>query len=195
MSMIVKNLKTEPLDESRISALVGYVTKCVDGKLEPSRSDFYLLAREMTPAEIDEARERCHGYVHSLFADEIEESPLLSSDTRRKLRLASRIVDRCFRPWFRLAGRMECDMKVDMVDLADKGGRYTETDFAACLDYHAALPEYAPYVGKQMFGFAYNRCHDGDIVPDLDYLKLPDRWRLPELEASWRKEHGKGMRI
>lgn len=102
-------------------------------------------------------------------------------DPRLNGRAADKALGRWFRPWTRLAGRVE-----DALERAelDRGVPVDEGILAEVCSYFCSLPEYAPYLDGPFKGFVVNRCKD----LSLDYLSLPEALRSPGLEDSFRRD-------
>ncbi len=96
-------------------------------------------------------------------------------------------VKHWFHPWTRLAGRMEDAIFYDSThwDKDTDGLLYFVGDLSAILDSFSKLPEYQPYLEKEFKVFAAECCED----LRLNYLDLPEKFRNPECERTFIKNH------
>ena len=96
-------------------------------------------------------------------------------EKERTDRFVRKTVGSWFRPWTRLAGRIEDT--IDRVRLDGKGPFDEESLAGICLAF-SSREDYAPFLDREMKGFVLNRCTD----LGLDYMKMPSGLRYPEGE-------------
>ena len=69
---------------------------------------------------------------------------MAGGNAERDDRFVERAAESWFRPWTRLAGRMEDAIDFAKFDFASVGKSFSVDDFAAILDSFARIPEYQP---------------------------------------------------
>lgn len=104
--------------------------------------------------------------------------------------LDNKFVDRqvksWFRPWTRLAGRMENEIDIARWDREEINCEpFYPGDLSAVLDSFSKLPEYQPYLDREFKDFVANICEKYGF----DYLKMPERFRDADSEKTWKKNH------
>ena len=86
-----------------------------------------------------------------------------------------KMVNFFFRPWTRLAGRIENDIEQKIS--AEGVNAVNESYFAALCESYASREEYRPYLEKEFKGFVGNRCKE----LYLDYTKMPESLKCQEI--------------
>lgn len=87
-----------------------------------------------------------------------------------------------FRPWTRLAGRI--DHEVESMTTSVNGTGIDEKAFSeVCLKFRD-LPEYQPFLDREFAGYIVNRCKEFK----LDYTRLPESLKTLDLEVKFMND-------
>lgn len=151
------------------------------------RGLFYRLTEGMSEEQLGKIRETVKVKAESFYRRIREaESRLEPSnvgvpriDLDRELRFIDKALHTWFRPWTRLAGRMD-----EALDNAMKDGFsiLDEKLLGKVLEPFLGIPEYRKYLDKEMKGYVYNRCAEWN----LDYTQLPDSLKSQDMEDKFR---------
>ena len=110
---------------------------------------------------------------------------MVGGDAAGDNRFVDKQVASWFRPWTRLAGRMEDAIDISKFDIVSTGRTFGINDLYALLESFSNLPEYQPYLQKEFKGFAANRCEDFGF----NYFELPEKFRNAAGERTFIKNH------
>lgn len=102
----------------------------------------------------------------------------------REHRYAVKEVESIFRPWTRLAGRIDSELRRRGIPGFPTRAADEEV-FAAVCSFFSRQPEYKAYVDKELKGYVYNRCREWYY----DYTMLPDELRTAELTEKFGQEY------
>lgn len=159
------------------------VTEITVGGDALDRALLYEMTRDYTENGLrtlaGRVRERCNGFYAGVAGHE----GWSAEERARTEKMVDKDVRSWLRPWVRLAGRMEWDIE-RMIMAGDDRRPYEEILSEEMLKC-SGLPEYAPFLEREMKGFAFNRCVDNDA----DYRKLDPSLRTPELEVRFVEEY------
>ena len=153
--------------------LVGEMTM---GMVVLDRAYFYRLTKDMSQEQLDALRTRVAERVEDFYRKVYEE---LTYEKERKA--MEKELNSWFRPWTRLAGRIEFVIESREMD---PGKNLDEVMLSSIVGEFARLEEYAPYREKELKEFTFNRCVDRK----LDYTKLPEELKTPDLEKKFLEE-------
>lgn len=153
------------------------------------RGMFYRLTLGMSDEQLGKIREsvkdKAESYYRRIQEAELRLGPSNGGSPRVDLEREFRFIDKAlhtwFRPWTRLAGRMD-----DALDNAMKDGFsiLDEKLLGKVLEPFLGMPEYQKYLSKEMAGYVYNRCTEWK----LDYTQLPDRLKSQDMEDKFRQD-------
>ncbi len=183
----VKSGELKTLSPQVENLLVGEMTVGTDVL---DRSYFYQLTKDMTQEQLDALRarvaERVEDFNRRVHEEEAKreglsmaDMPLLAYEKERKG--MEKELNSWFRPWTRLAGRIEFAMESREMD---SGKNLDEAMLSSIVGEFARMEEYAPYLERELKGFAFNRCVDRK----LDYTKLPPELKTADLEKKFLEE-------
>ena len=150
------------------------------GGEEMTRAAFYRATQSLSDAEFASLKEEVKTVSLDVYAEkrssmEGATPEQIEKERERNERSVEGLSHSWFRPWTRLAGRIEND--IEMKISAEGAKAVNETYFASLCKSYAAREEYAPYLDKEFKGFVCNRCKD----LYLDYSKMPESLRTKEL--------------
>lgn len=146
------------------------------------RAIFYRETKGMSDSELNALKERVRMRVMDFYTGLSERNEPWHEDMRglidleRTRRFVDKGLESWFRPWTRLAGRMDEELE---------SAPYSEERLSSVCEFFSAMPEYAPFLQREMKGYVHNRCVD----MYLDYMKVSPGLRTPDLEKSFLENH------
>ena len=114
---------------------------------------FYRETKGMSDSELDALKERVRKRVMDFYTGLFERNepwhePIVVDDMKVNLERTRRFVDKglesWFRPWTRLAGRMDEELE---------SGPCSEERLSSVCESFSAMPEYAPFLQREMKGY------------------------------------------
>lgn len=147
------------------------------GRDSVDRAAYYTLTSGFDGDALRSLEDRVRRGIDAFYAG----SGLSGEELVKKRRISEKLAKSWFRPWTRLAGRVEAGLG-ELV--ASRGRELDEKDFGNLMARFMGLPEYGPYLESHFKGFVYNRCTE----LFLDYSKLPDSLRSPVLDAKFAED-------
>ena len=150
-----------------------------------SREKFFLLSDGMSDAELEKARVEVLGRVEKAqqrrSMDEFAESgQYRPGELERDREQAFKLVTHWFRPWTRLAGRIDHALNEEK----GKGFPIDEVMLSRVCAEFMDYPEYQRYRDRELMGYVYNQC-TGRM---LDYTKLSLTVKTFSLEKQFEKD-------
>lgn len=146
---------------------------------------FYQETKGMGDSELEALKERVRKRVMDFYTGLSQRHEpwhgfIAGDDGKVDLERTRRFVDKglesWFRPWTRLAGRMDAELE---------SAPCSEERLSSVCESFSAMPEYAPFLQREMKGYVHNRCVD----MHLDYMKVSPGLRTPDLEKSFLENH------
>ena len=150
----------------------------ITGSESFDRGRFFLVTAGYNEKALRKLEERVKGRALEYYAGECR----TDAEFEAKRGFVERLLKSWFRPWNRLAGRMDCGLD----DYFERHGkRVDEKAFADFLLSYVSLPEYKPYLDREFKGYVYNKC----VECYLDYTVLPEGLRTPELTEKFKVDY------
>ena len=184
--MSVKKTSNQPVtNETRLENLL-FAELTVGGDVL-DRALFYSLSKGLDDEQLSALKERVRERVEGFYAGVRKEHIALGGNLQEgEPEKTSRFIDRSlrswFRPWTRLAGSIESTIDWNRYE---RGVEVNEKLLKSIFEAYSKEEAYKPYLEKEFKGFVSNKCFENG----LDYLKMPERLRSPELDKKWRKEY------
>ena len=142
------------------------------------RSMFYIATRNMNDEQVQALRDSVKEKVMAYYAGIEMDAPNASMEKAEAD--TEKLLHSWFRPWTRLAGRMEYHL--DKIQHNEEGPVTLQHIEAEARD--AMTDErYAPYIERELKGWIRNRCADYG----LDYTKLPDDLQYEGAAETYRQ--------
>ena len=143
------------------------------------RSMFYIATRNMNEEQIQSLHDSVKEKVIAYYAGVDNDAP--NADMDKIEALTEKLLHSWFRPWTRLAGRLEYHL--DKIQESEAGPvtlQHIEAEARSAM----ANPAYAPYIDKNLLGWILNRCVDYG----LDYTMIPKDLQYEGAAENFRKE-------
>lgn len=149
------------------------------------RATFYQETKGLSDSELDALKERVRKRVMDFYKGLSERNEpwhgfIVGDDRKVYLERTRSFVEKglesWFRPWTRLAGRMDAELE---------SAPCSEERLSSVCESFSAMPEYAPFLQREMMGYVHNRCVD----MYLDYMKVSPGLRTPDLEKSFLENY------
>ena len=143
------------------------------------RSMFYIATRNMNEEQMQSLHDSVKEKVIAYYAGVDNDAPNANMD--KKEALTEKLLHSWFRPWTRLAGRLEYHL--DKIQESEAGPvtlQHIEAEARSAM----ANPAYAPYIDKNLLGWILNRCVDYG----LDYTMIPKDLQYEGAAETFRKE-------
>ena len=143
------------------------------------RSMFYIATRNMNEEQMQSLHDSVKEKVIAYYAGVDNDAP--NADMDKIEALTEKLLHSWFRPWTRLAGRLEYHL--DKIQESEAGPvtlQHIEAEARSAM----ANPAYAPYIDKNLLGWILNRCVDYG----LDYTMIPKDLQYEGAAETFRKE-------
>lgn len=146
------------------------------------RATFYRLSQNFSEPIMNTLQKSVSAIAKDHYSGVRSE---IGGDAARDNKFVDSQVKSWFRPWTRLAGRMEVEIDFARWDRHDDGAPFYVGDLSAILDSFSKLPECQPYLDREFKDFVANICEEYGF----DYMKMSERFRDADSEKTWKKNH------
>lgn len=146
------------------------------------RATFYCLSQNFSEPVMNMLQKAVSAQAKNYYN---EVRSIIGGDAARDNKFVDRQVKSWFRPWTRLAGRIEDTIILNSFEMVGTGRFFGTREFADMVESFSKLPEYQPYLDRELKGFVANICEEHGF----DYMKMPVRFRDADREKTWKKNH------